>query len=71
MNEEAKQLATEQMKRILSKAPTRRELAWGELKNGIDPRWVAQKYGLDPEKVMKAKADLMAKEATKVVGDKR
>jgi hypothetical protein len=57
MNDEAKALAVEHLKRDLQNLPTTRELAWKEIQNGVDPKWVAAKYLLPVESMLAARIE--------------
>lgn len=42
----------------MKSAPSKRALAWNELKQGINPDYVAMKYGYDKETMRQAAAQL-------------
>lgn len=65
MNEEQKAAALDSMRRMASTLPTTRELAWAEIKNGVDPLYVAHKYQLEPDRMLAAKAELDRRNAPK------
>lgn len=65
MNEEAKAIAEERLKRELSKALTRRECAWFELRRGADPDWIAMKYRYPVETMRAAKVKIEAERAAR------
>lgn len=56
MNEEAKALSLERLKRDLQNLPSKRSLAWLEIQNGVNPRYVAVKYQF-PVEQMEAAAE--------------
>lgn len=50
MNDEQKALAAEDVKRIYADAPKTEEIVKYELQLGVDPRYVAMKFGMDVER---------------------
>jgi surface antigen len=61
MDEEQRKQAMESLARTVKAAPSKRDLAWLELKNGVNPAWVATKYGFPVEKMVAA-AEQLAKQ---------
>ena len=58
----------ESLKYDLSKARSLREIVLGEIKNGVDPKWLAVKYrhlGVTLERVVAAKAAIDKQEESK------
>lgn len=65
VNDEQKAYALESMRRMRVGLPTKRELAWGELKSGTSPEWVAHKYDFPVETMREARAKLDAEAKAK------
>lgn len=58
LSEEQRTYAMESMRKMVQNLPTKRDLAWAELKAGTDPAWVAHKYGFEVERMIAAKKTL-------------
>lgn len=65
MDDESRQIAQERLKRTLQQAPTTREVVWEQLKAGTDPAYLAVRYNMDLERLLRAKAELDRREAQK------
>ncbi len=46
----------QELKNDLAKAKTRKEWAWEAIQNGVDPAYVAMRYGFTKEEMVNAKA---------------
>lgn len=55
------------LRRMVATLPKTRELAWDEIKNGVDPLYVAHKYQLDPARMIAAKKTLDERAAAAAV----
>ena len=54
--EERRESAMEALRALAREAKPRKELAWREIQGGVRPEWVAMKYGLPVDDMIRAKA---------------
>lgn len=67
MTEEQRAYSMDSLRRMVATLPTKRDLAWQELKNGVDYRWVAHKYEFDEARMLAAKKTLDERAAAAAV----
>ena len=54
--EDRKERELQMLRDVLSKAPSRRELAWLEIQRGVSPEYGAFRYGYSVEQMKQAQA---------------